>query len=102
MLCLHTTIPSEPGKPLPSSLKLPLWWWGGFEVDRQARQLSRTECIKIEYVSGWSGYKSSHISATIASIRSNFVTEVPKALYFHNQSLTQKMFSPTYGPFSHM
>ena len=57
-------------------------------------------CRFAEYVSGWSGYKSSHISATIASIRSKFATEVPKALYFHNPALTQKKISPTYGPFS--
>ena len=57
-------------------------------------------CRFAEYVSGWSGYKSSHISATIASVRSKFSTEVPKTLYFHNPVLTQKIFSLTYGPFS--
>ena len=45
-----------------------------------------------KYVSGWSGYESSHISAIIASIRSKFATEVPKALYFHNPALTQIYF----------
>ena len=86
-----------------SSLNLPLWLRGGFEVGRHARRLSRTTCTKIrrfaEYVSGWSGYKSSHISATIASIRSKFATEVPKALYFHNPALTQKMFRRLMVPF---
>ena len=44
-----------------------------------------------ECVSGWSGYKNSHISATIASIRSKFATKVPKALYFHNPALRRLM-----------
>ena len=42
---------------------------------------------------------SSHISATIASIRSKFATEVPKALYFHNPALTQKNVHRLMVPF---
>ena len=97
---LHFTIPRKTIKPLKSSLNLPLWLWGRFEVGRHARRFitycAYKNCRFDECVSGWSSYKNSHISVTIVAIRFKFATKVPKALYFHNLVLTRKKISPTY------